>query len=152
MKLDVQDNLGRTALYHALSCCSIKAAKDLIMKGCDITLKDNNGKGALDLNLKEHRVRILFDLFNRFQDVVMDVVKTKQEKSNSINEAVYKEAVALFNQKASQGIEHLQKVCKAVPLVTNAISLEFSRTQRGTSLGSSQIILRVSVKYNLEYI
>lgn len=40
----------------------------------------------------------------------MDVVKTYQEKNNSANEAVYKEATTLFNQKASQGIESLQKV------------------------------------------
>ena len=40
----------------------------------------------------------------------MDVVKTIQEKSNDGNESVYKEAVSMFNQKASQGIEYLQKV------------------------------------------
>lgn len=68
------------------------------MAGCNTQLKNNNGVGPLDLDLKNNK------------DVIMDVVKTRQEKSNTANEAIYKEAVALFNQKASLGIEHLNKV------------------------------------------
>ena len=52
----MQDDGGRTALYHALSAFHIKTAKDLLLKGCDFLLKDNNGLGPLDLNLKDHAV------------------------------------------------------------------------------------------------
>lgn len=58
IELDAQDDLGRTAVYHALSALLIKAAKELILKGCDFSLKDTNGVSPLNLNLKEHKATL----------------------------------------------------------------------------------------------
>eukprot|EP01127_Copromyxa_protea_P011477 TRINITY_DN2883_c0_g1_i1.p1 TRINITY_DN2883_c0_g1~~TRINITY_DN2883_c0_g1_i1.p1 ORF type:complete len:1558 (-),score=280.57 TRINITY_DN2883_c0_g1_i1:34-4707(-) len=95
--LDMVDDEGKTALYHALASLNIKSAKEMILQGSEIHIADKNGKSPLDLDLGDHR------------DIILDVVKTRQEKSNSANAAIYKEAVAAFNQKASQGIDHLTK-------------------------------------------
>eukprot|EP01126_Amoeba_proteus_P050860 TRINITY_DN6045_c0_g1_i10.p1 TRINITY_DN6045_c0_g1~~TRINITY_DN6045_c0_g1_i10.p1 ORF type:complete len:983 (+),score=204.86 TRINITY_DN6045_c0_g1_i10:565-3513(+) len=97
VKVDVRDKAGCTALFYALDKGYIQAARDMILAGADIYGSNEQGIRPIDLDMKEN------------QDTIMDAVKTMEEKHNSTHSNIYKEAIVLFNQKASHGVDFLLK-------------------------------------------
>jgi len=130
--IDLRNKSGKTALFLALERRLVEVAKKLISCGADVWAKDDEGKCAMDLDLAEN------------EELILDAVKTQTEKNNSANALVYKEAIALFNQKASQGIDFLMKsgILKNPPsdlawLFTN-FNNQLSKIQLGTFLGGEE--------------
>ena len=58
--MDIKDNKGLTAIMHTIICRHASTAALLIDRGCDITIKDNDGNGLIHL-LAQYSNKCLID-------------------------------------------------------------------------------------------